>query len=256
MNLLLNRRPESPDTENGMIITTVINEFQVRLTDKEIRTSPEIYQLIDDVWTDACKYQRHLFDGASLCCTAINAQEIVCAIVPYRFLFAQNRDQRVRTELNLVSLAVSGVLQVQEHLIYGRRSANVTDYPQALELVPSGSVDSANCEGTHVNYKQQLLTELKEEIGYYLQETSLVSPFLLVIDEQNAVCDICCNINLKETVTVEDVTKNFSASEYSKLYASSLAHIETLMNKGGDIWVPTSEFIIKAKLSDVRSDSQ
>lgn len=75
----------------------------------------------------------------------------------------------------------------------------MTAYAGFFELVPSGGIEtSCILPNGVVDFRHQLLKELKEEVGLSDIRTSAITPFALVFDLNDGVCDLCSEIELGE----------------------------------------------------------
>lgn len=149
--------------------------------------------------------------------------------IPYRYIFAQ----RLRPglfETPTKSLAVSGVTWCENRLVMGRRAEWVSQDPNCLELVPSGSVEA---EGGDLF--RQLDREVTEELG--IDPTAITAHRLLgtVDDRTNHVLDAVIEIRLICGFDeVRQAHARLDRPEYSELLALTLGELRDLIDRDSD----------------------
>jgi len=87
-------------------------------------------------------------------------------------------------------VAVSGLLECPDGIVFGRRAATVTQDAGLWELVPSGGLDGSKFVPGEIDFRGQILAELHEEVGIGLESISSVTPFCLVEGLESHVLDI------------------------------------------------------------------
>lgn len=228
----------------------VDNTFQA-LCDREPPIfSNEVVALVDQIWADACEKQPSLFDGKALGVSEISEGKLHCYSLPYRFVFAQSRNDDVARQLNLTAAAVSGVVLAGDKLFVGRRAQSVTSERGKLELVPSGGL-AVPQSGSHIDFVEQLLVELEEEIAVSRERVKTVYPFALIQDKDAHVVDICCKIILSDT-NADQILQEFRPNEYSQLSAHTAAEAQQMAQSTDQDWVLASNLILSHLLSTSR----
>jgi hypothetical protein len=141
------------------------------------------------------------------------------SIVEYRHLIAQRANPELFHELNVRPVAVSGLSECGAGVLFGRRAKSVTEAAGLWELCPSGGLDvSEAVVGGDVDYRAQILIELREEIGVSADAASKVAPFGMVEDSVTHVIDIGIAISI--SMSPNEITtahRNFATKEYEEL---------------------------------------
>lgn len=166
----------------------------------------------------------------------------VCSVSQLRyrhFLYARDFPRLARP---LVLLGVSAVTVRQGsgglEILLGKRSAHVTQYPGALELAPSGSVDQAAIRGEGLDLVRAIGLELEEETGLSAEDAS-ISILGLVLDCREQVVDVCCEIALAEAAGGAETLKT-NEREYPSLMWMPCAEAEQQFSDPRANIVPTS----------------
>jgi hypothetical protein len=159
--------------------------------------------------------------------TIDNRLILQCNTVEYKHYLVQ----RSGIDLGITPLAVSGIVFYQENnskIFYvGKRSETVTQYPGYYEFIPSGSIDSKNIVPNQpVDYSNQLVIELKEELGVPVEDIKSHSTFCLIFDEIDRVYDIGIEI---EVSNVDNVCK--SNEEYINIQRISDVQLDRKLKK-------------------------
>ncbi len=145
--------------------------------------------------------------------------------------------------MGITPLAVSGIVFYQENnskIFYvGKRSETVTQYPGYYEFIPSGSIDAKNLVPNQpVDYSNQLIIELKEELSVPVEDIKSQNAFCLIFDEIDRVYDIGIEIEvLKSKIKTDEA--EYTAAQ--KLPLNSVAEYV----KGKDV-VNTSRKLFEA----------
>ncbi len=199
-------------------------------------------QVVDGIWKEAAdRSQGKLFDGMVTCLSSIEPGKLYVQPVPYRLFYAQRQSAKLRAALDLKALAVSGIIRCHGAVLFGKRSPTVTQYPGYWELVPSGALDAGKpgAEGC-LDYKQQILDELKEECAVEPADVVCVSPLALILDVGEATYDICCQIELKKSPP-----DSISNDEYTQIESISDRQLSRFYAEHSGALVPTSAAILK-----------
>lgn len=218
--------------------------FQV-IVEREASFDDTVSRHVDSVWDKAKAGNASLFDGKTLAVDSITERALRCAVVPYKYFFAQQKDPSAEMKPDVQLVGVSGIVRWRDNVLFGKRGAGVTQYPGSYELVPSGSLPAADL-GALIDYRAHLLEELKEETGIDESVVTNCRPVLLIVDDADSVVDICCVI---EIASHYNIHQNFVAGEYQHLQYAPLADIRILTVAHRGMWVPTSAMILQ-NLSD------
>jgi hypothetical protein len=131
-----------------------------------------------------------LFNGSLLSAIESSSEQIVGRVVEYRLLVAQRARPELYAVLQVRPVAVSGLLECPDGIVFGRRAVTVTQDAGSWELVPSGGLDASRFEPGEINFLSQILAELQEEVGIGIESLSSVTPFCLVECLESHVLDI------------------------------------------------------------------
>lgn len=195
--------------------------------------SAGLKQRVDSVWIEASRRNPQLFDGTVVAVTDCSANAIQCCRVPYSVFFAAQADVDLRETLNLNVLGVSGITWFGDKILIGKRRS-VSQHNNHLELVPSGSLTCSDSE-IEVDYRAHLLQELEEESGISGSKALSCQPFLLAIDVDAGITDICCSVQVDEDTLPADCTR-----EYDELRLLSREELRELQTTRRKKWVGTS----------------
>lgn len=147
--------------------------------------------IVDKIWSEAQRQNSRLFDGSILSCISVSSNRIISTIDNYRLFFSKKSNPVLLDKIKIMPIAVSGILECKDGFVFGKRAKFTTQDAELWELVPSGGLDASITNNLNIyDYKQQLLTELYEEIGVNQDRLRTVTPFCYVIDHEASVLDI------------------------------------------------------------------
>ena len=169
-----------------------------------------------------------LFNGSILSAIEISSHEIIGRIVEYRHYVAQRARPELFDVLKVRPVAVSGLLECADGVVFGRRAGSMTQDAGFWELVPSGGIDTSKAdERTDVNYRAQILTELHEEIGINSDSVLSIRSFCLVEDIDSHVIDIgIAMVSPLSTDEVLRIHREAATKEYDELRVVPFADID------------------------------
>lgn len=174
-----------------------------------------------------------LFNGKILSAVEISPHRIVGRVVEYRHLIAQRARPELFDVLRVRPVAVSGVFECADGIVFGRRPGTVTQDAGLWELVPSGGIDTSEVpEGAEVDYRAQILTELHEEIGIGSDSVASIRPFCLVDDLDSHVLDI--GIVMESPLSASEVLKihrEAATKDYDELRIVHRAEVDAFIQK-------------------------
>jgi 8-oxo-dGTP pyrophosphatase MutT (NUDIX family) len=199
----------------------------------------ELEARVQELW-DAEREQRPVVNGSIACVESMQDGRIEGRLAEYRLFIARERSAELRDRLQLQPIGVSGVVVFPNgDVLLGRRSEEVTEYPGAWELVPSGAVggDAVGADG-RVDTLAVLLTELEEETGIRREAVVAARPLGVVHDPGQDGFDICYELRLSG----EAELPASDSSEYGELRVLSAEEAELLMRAGAV--VPASRTIL------------
>ena len=143
--------------------------------------------------------------------------------VEYRWLVAQRADPALFEVLRVRPLAISGVVETHDGIVFGRRAQTVTQGRGLWELVPSGGVEPGCATGGVIDVVRQAVSELEEELGLREKNAASLAPFAFVEDAAEHVLDI--GIAIQVPLSFDQLTACHAGSgsgEYVELRALSL----------------------------------
>lgn len=177
---------------------------------------------IEIVWErEQTMRKTKLFNGKILNLATIEEDEhkkelvLRCHPIEYKHYLAE----RLGIDLGITPLGVSGIVFYFDNssrmFLLGKRSKNVTQYPEYDEFIPSGSIEinEANSLETF-DFTNQLVVELKEELGISADRIKKKNPFCLIFDEIDHVYDI--------GIEIEVFDSHFKINENEYLSVQSL----------------------------------
>ena len=117
---------------------------------------------------------------------------IIAQVCDYKYFYAQSRHPDLFAVLNITILAVSGITICGNGIVVGKRSVNSLQDPGFWELTPSGSIEVPDLPlQIDTNYaKDQVIVELKEEIGILSEEIENISLIGYLMDTDAHVFDL------------------------------------------------------------------
>jgi hypothetical protein len=157
----------------------------------KVKLPDSIERQVEELWQKEQKRRGlSVFNGRLLSAIESSSQRIVGRVVEYRLLIAQRARPELYEVLQVRPVAVSGLLECPDGIVFGRRAVTVTQDAGLWELVPSGGLDATKFVAGEINYCAQILGELQEEVGIGSESVSSVSPFCLIEDLESHVLDI------------------------------------------------------------------
>jgi hypothetical protein len=225
-------------------ITPISEDFHA-FADGEIRFPESIKQTVDNLWRQAHSENPNLFDNSIICVKSIENNRALCATVPYRYFFVQRLQPELTEPISIKPLAVTGLITGPIGIVMGVRSSKVTQYPSCIELAPSGTIDCTNIKanGT-IDFKQQLLLEMEEEIGISASLIESYCPMFLVFDPEESTYDICSRITLQPGV-LEQLTKPTTNQEYSEIMVIAKDELKNFCQHNSERMVPSTMAILR-----------
>src|SRR5262249_54151197 len=142
-----------------------------------------------------------LHNGALLSLVRNDADVLYVRRTDYRHFIAQRHEPRLFAELQLRTLAVSGLAPSPDGLLLRQRPGQVTEEAGRWELVPSGGL-SAPAGGSDLDSTamvfEQCYIELEEETGIPRSSVESAQAFALVEDPEAHVIDIGVELSMRD----------------------------------------------------------
>jgi len=103
---------------------------------------------VERLWqAEQARRGKALFNGKILSAVEITPNGILGQIVEYRHLIAQRAQPELFGALNVRPVAVSGLLDCANGIVFGRRAGSMTQDAGLWELAPSGGLDTSKVAG-------------------------------------------------------------------------------------------------------------
>jgi hypothetical protein len=132
-----------------------------------------------------------LFNGRIFSADSIAPDLIAGHLTEFRRVVAQMEQPVMFDTLQLRPLAVCGVVHSAAGVVFGRRHVSAVYQGGMWQLPPAGSVDghAANADGS-VALNRQLLTELREELGFTADDVATPRTLCIVEHPGSHVSDV------------------------------------------------------------------
>jgi hypothetical protein len=227
-----------------------VHEFsptsKVTVTGDAIEISSSIESEIERLWNaEQLSRASPLTNGRIFSAVSISPERIVGRIAEYRHYIAQKARPELFDVLRVRPVAVSGVLQCPEGLVFGRRAPYVTQYRGWWELVPSGGIDAiALPPRGDCDYIAEILKELREETGADKDWVSNVRPFCLIDDHHSHVLDIGIKMfSPRPFAELRETHRKVGSKEYDDIHAAPIADLNDFINSPAQL-VPVSKALV------------
>lgn len=202
---------------------------------------------VDRLWQAAqLRAGGTLFNGRMFSATEVTPDRVRGRLAEYRCWLAQRARPALFARLQVRPVAVSGLLECADGILFGRRAGSLTQDAERWELCPSGALEVGEVRaGAEVDYRAQVLTELREEIGIGADQVTAITPFCLVHDAHSHVWDI--GIALSTALTTEEILslhRTTASDEYSELRVVPRATLAAFVAHQGTDLVAVSAALI------------
>lgn len=212
---------------------------QVVNSREEIKLSDLVEGDIDCAWNCAQKQKSgKLFNGRLYNFLSFERGVLLGTFVEYKHYMAQLIDPSLKSQLHISPVAISCICLSKGKVLLGRRSQDVTDFPNCFELAPSGGIDPIVRNGDTIDIRRQAMIELEEEAGIPPSEIQECFPFLLIKDLKLDSYEICMLIKLKEQPL------RLKSEEYVELRWLDSEELKVYAQKMESKFVPVSLFLI------------
>jgi hypothetical protein len=200
-------------------------EFTLKVNGKLPKLSNDLENEIEHLWiSEQHRQDSALFNGRILSASIVSCNGIEGCIAEYRHLIAQTACPELFDYLRVRPVAVSGLLECADGIVFGRRAVSMTQDAGLWELVPSGGIDANKINDdpeyltVEIDIVSQLLTELHEETGIKSDSISGIYPFCLVDDTDSHVLDI--GLVIKSSLSSDEILRAHrknATKEYDRL---------------------------------------
>lgn len=231
----MDHRPPIPISKDFKVI--------IRPNTSILKLDPSIENHVEAIWNyEIDRTQGKIFNGKLLSAWGgFNEKELIGDFVEYKHYLAQARDPSLINILKIHPICVCGYTVSGDHILIGKRSKAVTDYPNYYELVPAGGIDIKSVENNQVDIYKQIKIELKEEAGLdESQVLSAVPKYLITCADTNSY-EICFNIELSPLLKNQNLLGN---GEYTRLLWIKKSQLETFIKEHQNEIIPLSLQIV------------
>ena len=169
-------------------------------------------------------------------------------LTEYRRLVAQAEDHALFADLGIRSLAACGVLRCADGIAIGRRPPAAIYQPGMWQLCPAGSVDAGarRPDGT-MDYKAQLLTEIREELGLDASAFGPIVPLCVVEHPGSHVSDLGMAVATDLSgAAVMAAHETHGNGEYDPLRIVPVPDLPGFVAWAGDALVPPAPIFLRA----------
>lgn len=217
---------------------------------------PDRYEeVVNQIWDENLqKSGNTLFDGQIFSVSKITPDYIEGFGLPYRYFFAQKVMPDLSKTIKIQPLAVTGILQIENSWVAGRRSnITVTQDAGLWEFVPSGSVDMNQLfEIDNKTLTQQILEEAREELGVDPELLQVKFANLFIEDEITFVIDCVFFLSTELTFSeLSSIHREFGTDEYSELELIGRGKkMENYDNKKGNFDLSATSQYLLSKLGN------
>lgn len=176
---------------------------------------------VSEIWEQACEERgTGLFNGPIASVRKYSTDLIEVEISDYRRLLASREHKGLQQKLTVKPLAVSGLIRSPDGIVFGRRGKGNYDSVGFWELVPSGGIDPKGYViDDEVEYSNQILAELREEIGLSAERVKQMKLLCLIDDDSTNVIDLGIELIIEDASASEirNKHKNLGSDEYTQI---------------------------------------
>ncbi|WP_243310219.1 hypothetical protein [Fundidesulfovibrio agrisoli] len=128
--------------------------------------SASVLERVEALWAETQARTPGLFNGSLFSLAAFDGARALGFMAQYKWYVAQLAEPSLFEALRVRSLAVSGLVNVRGHLVFGKRRAGLSLEGGLWELAPSGTLSDASREPDgSLSWRGQFARELTEELG-------------------------------------------------------------------------------------------
>jgi len=215
--------------------------------------SPNIQKRINQTWIKLQKNRKVKFSNDKV--LILNSfiikkgiNYISTQFVDYKSIISNKFNPKIN--LNFNQIGISGMILFKNnnsyYTIFSKRNKNTTEYPNYLELVPSGHIDQKSIIDKFLKFNSNLINEFIEETNLNNKFIKKILFLCIIRDKQNLVYDICNIIELSTNKNI--ILKHWKSSEYSKPIFVPISLLPKFIEKNHKNMVPTSIGIIDCYL--------
>jgi len=226
-----------------------IGDTELELKNSKIQINETDYAKIEKIWNNELKRNNKLKNNKVLRFVSLKKFDEKCVIQSQFIEFKYALTDRIDSELNLgiAVFGVSGIIILKnktDSIIFAKRNKNSAEYPNYLELIPSGHLDESTKIDDTINFKKHLLVEFEEETGISKSNIKKISTLGVIKDKINNVYDVCCVLEIDEERFNINILENTN-DEYYEPTLVSISKLDTFVKENEMRIVPTSKAIIE-----------
>lgn len=212
--------------------------FIVQKVDPFADLSQDEISHIERIWEEELRLQKgHLFNGQLFSVIEINERQLIGRFVPYKLYIAQLRLPALKKKLQIFPMSITGLTQLDQRILIGKRSKYVTQYPGCFELVPSGGVDDHSVQNGKINLVKQFQIELQEEAGIGSEYIETIDLKAIKYNATEQIYEVCADIKIKSEFA--EIVK-FISHEHEELNWVPIKQMEAFMALNQHHFVPFS----------------
>lgn len=198
---------------------------------------------VDAIWNAEQRRHPSLFNGRVFCADDVAANRITGHWTEYRRLLAQVR-QPLLFHRPLRALAVNGLLECPDGLVFGRRSATALHLPGCWQAAPAGSVEAR--QGDDVDLADQLYAELVEELGLGAGDIDFARPVVAMEHAGTHIVDVGFLLRTPLSfATIETLHREAGNREYEALVVVGPDAIDRFVSTTGKTLVESARILIE-----------
>jgi len=229
----------------------IISTLPVLLQNLEITNLSFDEKKIEKIWIDECaKKTKKLFNDKVLTYINSHIQDetliIESGFLDYKIILGTKIDSNTNVEIK--PIGVSGIIIIKNNsenfILFSKRSSETSEYPNYLELVPSGHIDLSVLKSDgKIDHVLKLKQEFSEETGLNVSSIDKIIPLCFVEDTKNHVYDVCSIIEI--SIMKDTILKSFNnVQEYYDPILISFSSLENFLKENNDNIIPTSLAIL------------
>lgn len=208
---------------------------------------PEITAEVQAVWESESRLRPGLYNGKLFSLDRIEAGMAHGFMAEYAWYVAQLHNPALYDHLRVCSLAVSGLVAANGHLIFGLRKAELAVEGGLWELAPSGTMHGGlrEPEGS-ISWRGIFSEELREELGIEAPP-SLARPFALIENTVTHIWEL--GVAVEIPASYQDILAAFAANprpEHTEMAAVPLADVARFYSARKDHMVGACASLLSA----------
>jgi hypothetical protein len=235
----------------SFVVHMVKPDLEVRITRQMPALPAALDEQVEALWHTAADRVEaggagRLFNGQVFSIDSITPGRVTGHLTEYRRLVAQAENHALFPELRIRSLSACGVLRCADGILVGRRPAAAIYQPGMWQLCPAGSVDAGvrRADGT-MDFRAQLLTEIREELGLGADVIGDITPLCLVEHPGSHVCDLGMAASTPlDAASVFAAHKAHGNGEYDPLRIIAVPALPDFIVSAGDTLVPPAPLFL------------